>query len=164
MGTLLFGTLRPLLDVLLVLRYTLHLLAVEGITPEARQTAFDYRVRLSKTMVDASPSWEDRLVLATIARHESRFDFEVGRCAIASSAGALGPWQVVPFTQGERQSMCINPDTDAYRALMRVRESQRMCRYHAKPLQLAAYAVGKCDSEEGQRLSLHRWPLGWGRE
>lgn len=145
---------------LLILLYSLFLLPLEGLTEEARENAFAYRIVLSRAIVEATPSWVERRILTKIARHESRFDERVGRCEIYSydGMGARTAWQIIPLEPGESRGLCLDAGRDAVVAIRRVRMSRAMCRHLEPRFQLAAYAAGNCESSEGQRLSEIRWP------
>ena len=141
---------------LVLVVYTLRLLPLEG-EPVA---ALAFRAELVAAAIQATPYWLEQMILLKIARHESRYREDVGRCRVLSSdgLGARTAWQIIPLSKSDESVLCVAPLVDAVIAIERVYESRRMCWRLPVRQQLAAYTSGRCDSAVGQKLSEIRWP------
>jgi hypothetical protein len=93
-----------------------------------------------------------------LARFESNYREDVGRCAVIGKARDKSAWQIVPRSAAEDKRLCQSLEEDARFHVERVRESRSACRHLPKEEQLALYARGNCTSEEGKRLSRTRFP------
>ncbi len=116
------------------------------------------RWQIARAIVGASWDVREQNLLATIARHESRFERAVANCEIMGVAGDRSAWQVVPLSLAEGLALCVSYEQDARIALDRARQSIHACRAYPPAERLAVYARGRCDSVEGRRLSRMRWP------
>lgn len=147
-------------DTFRLLAYTLRLLPIP--VPVGAQGAGDaemlYRLELVQACVDATTDRSERYICAKIPRYESLYRIDVGRCEVVGKAGDLTAWQIVPRSKEERARLCVSLLEDAKVAIERIRESRRACWRLPKQDQLALYARGSCDSEEGRRLSRTRFP------
>lgn len=117
-----------------------------------------YRLELVQACVDATTDRSERYICAKIPRYESNYRIDVGRCLVKGAAGDLTAWQIVPRSREEKSRLCVSLAEDAKLAVERIRESRRACWRLPKQEQLALYARGRCDSEEGRKLSRHRFP------
>ena len=152
----------------LLLVFSIRLLAIDGSFTAAdlrspdRQAAYDralaYRLELVNACVEATEDRSERYLCVQIARFESVFREDVGRCQIIGKAGDRSAWQIVPRSPAESERLCVSLVDDARFAMERVRESRAACRHLPKQEQLAAYARGSCESAEGRKLSRHRFP------
>lgn len=115
------------------------------------------RWRLAHAIVAVTSDAHEQDLLASIARHESRFDEDVVACRRVGAAGDRTAWQIVTRNLAELLVLCRSLEDDAAIALDRVRESVRACRHLPPAERLAVYARGRCSSTEGQRLSRVRW-------
>lgn len=134
-----------------------HLLPVAG-TGAAWEAQWRYRLELAGAIAAATNDPGRQLLLVRIARFESNYREDVGRCRLNGKAGDRSAFQVVPRNDGERARLCVSLVEDARLALERVEESLAACRHLPAPERLAVYARGRCDSEQGRALSRHRWP------
>lgn len=117
-----------------------------------------YRLELVKACVEATEDRTERYICAKVARFESFYREDVGRCDVKGAAGELTAWQIIPRNKAERARLCVSLLEDARFHLERVRESRNACRHLPKQEQLVLYARGTCDSDEGKKLSRHRFP------
>lgn len=124
----------------------------------AWQSEWTYRLELAQAIVAATERPLVRMLLARIARFESNYREDVGRCTIKGKANDLGPFQVVPRSHAERERLCVSLVGDARLAVERIEESVRACRRLPLRERLAVYARGRCASADGRRLSRVRWP------
>lgn len=143
-----------------LLAYTLILLAIR--VPIGAQGTGDaemaYRLELATACIEATTDRTERYICAKIARFESAYREDVGRCTIKGKEGEITAWQIIPRTKKERERLCQSLVEDARFMLERVRESRAACRHLPKNEQLALYTRGDCASVEGRKLSLHRFP------
>ena len=116
----------------------------------------NYREALAAAIVTASP-WDpqEQRQLARLARYETNYIPRLGapRCECrpneCDNGRAKGAWQHL-------SSACpFSLDADARVALRHVRASVEAC--GKGPEGLSIYARGRCDSEEGKRLSRVRY-------
>ena len=142
-----------------LLVYSIRLLPIDG-TPatDTYDRALDYRLELMKACVEATEDRTERYICAKVPRFESNYREDVGRCRIVGKAGDRTAWQIVPRNSAESERLCNGLVDDARFHLERVRESRTACRHLPKTEQLAMYARGDCASEEGRKLSHHRFP------
>ena len=125
--------------------------------PSASADALGYRLALARAIVTTTGDAWERRQLRKLARYESAFREDIGRCRVLGAAGDRGPWQVVPRSDAERARLCVSLEGDAELALERVHESVGACRWLPPEERLAVYARGACLSAEGRRLSRERW-------
>lgn len=155
-------------DVWILFVFSVRLLAIEeSFTAEDlrggdRQAAYDralqYRLELITACVEATEDRSERYICVQLPSLESRYREDVGRCGVVGKAGDKSAWQIVPRNAAEAARLCVSLVDDARFALERVRESRAACRHLPKQEQLALYTRGDCASEEGRRLSRHRFP------
>ena len=146
-------------DAWTLLVYSLRLLPIEAPAgSEAYDSALAYRVELVSACVEATDDRTERYICVKVPRFESNFREDVGRCKLVGKAGDKTAWQIVPRNAAERERLCGSLVDDARFHLERVRESRAACRHLPKNEQLALYARGDCGSEEGRKLSRHRFP------
>lgn len=138
--------------------YMNSLLPVEGATRGQWERAWGYRLQLAHAIADVTKDPRRMLLLARIARFESAFSEDVGRCVVNGKAGDRSAFQIVPRNDTERSRLCRSLRDDAAFALERVNESLSACRSLPERERLAVYARGSCASEKGKLLSRHRWP------
>lgn len=148
-------------DAWTLLVYSIRLLPVAP-TAAADERGYDralaYRLELVDACVQATTDRTERYICIKVARYESDFREDVGRCDKRGKAGDRTAWQIVPRSAAEAERLCVTLADDARMHVERVRESRAACRRLPKPEQLALYARGSCDSDEGRTLSRHRWP------
>jgi len=111
-------------------------------------------------IVQASDSPDDWALLVGIARWESVYRPEVFDCRVKSSIGAAGAFQVLPRSMKEQHDLCTDYAESARLALVRVKESQSICRHLPKREQLSQYVTGNCTSTEGKMHSRLRYATG----
>ena len=144
-----------------LLVYSLRLLPIApptGDTTAPYDAALSYRVALVNACVAATADRTERYICVKLARFESNYREDVGRCEIIGKANDKGAWQIVPRSGAENARLCQTLEEDARFHIERVRESRAACRHLPKEEQLALYTRGNCASEEGRRLSRHRFP------
>ena len=142
-----------------LLVYSLRLLAIEApIGSEQYDTALTYRLELVNACMEATSDRSERYICIKVARFESNFREDVGRCKIIGKAKDRSAWQIVARSKDESERLCGSLVEDARLHVERVRESRAACRHLPKQEQLALYARGDCSSEEGRKLSRHRFP------
>lgn len=146
-----------------LLVYSLRLLPIVQPTDDtATMARYDaemaYRVALVEACVAATEDRTERYICVKVPRFESNYREDVGRCAIIGKAHDKSAWQIVPRSGTEDKRLCRSLEEDARFHIERVRESRSACRHLPKEEQLALYARGNCSSEEGKRLSRHRFP------
>lgn len=117
-----------------------------------------HRLALAAAIVAVTDDPEEQLILARIPRWEASYREDVALCVVRGAAGEVSAWQILARSRAERAGLCQSLEGDAAVALSRVRESRGACRHLTWSDQLALYARGRCDSEEGKRLSRHRMP------
>lgn len=117
-----------------------------------------HRMEIADACVEATADRTERYICMKIARFESNYRADVGRCAIRGSVGEVTAWQILPRNSTEKERLCKSIGEDARLAMERVRESRAACSALPKAEQLALYARGSCNSAEGRRLSKVRWP------
>jgi hypothetical protein len=100
---------------------------------------------------------QEQALLVSIAKWESGYRDDVMRCRVRGRFGEVSAWQILIRNDGERAALCRSVAGDARIALERIRESVRACRHLPAPERLAVYARGRCNSDEGRRLSRERW-------
>lgn len=135
-----------------LLLFTLRLL------PAPTDVELAYRVELAEACTAATTNKTERYLCAKIPRFESLYRIDVGRCEVKGAAGELSAWQILPRNVVEKERLCKTLEEDARFAIERIRESRAACRHLPTEEQLALYARGRCDSEEGRKLSRTRWP------
>lgn len=140
------------LDVLRLVLFSTRLLAA----PTDEELA--YRVEIAEACVAATTDRTERYLCMKIPRYESQYRLDVARCKITGKAGELSAWQIMPFNPGDRDRLCKSSLEDAKLAIERIRSSRRSCGHLPTADQLAEYTSGRCDNEEGRRLSRQRWP------
>lgn len=142
-----------------LLVYSVRLLPIEGEpgTPKY-DAALAYRLELVTACTEATDSRTERYVCVKLARFESDYREDIGRCTIRGKAGDRTAWQIVPRSKEEAERLCHSLVEDARVHVERVRESRAACSKLPKSEQLALYARGNCASEEGRKLSRVRWP------
>ena len=155
-------------DVWILFVFSVRLLAIEGSftaedlrqgdTQAAYDRALQYRLELINACALATEDRSERYLCVQIPSLESRYREDVGRCRVVGKAGDKSAWQIVPRSAAEDARLCVTLVDDARFALERVRESRAACRHLPKQEQLALYTRGDCASEEGRRLSRHRFP------
>lgn len=146
-------------DAWTLLVYSLRLLPIEAApaTPSYDQ-ALAYRLELVNACVEATEDRTERYICVKVPRFESNYREDVGRCGVRGKAGDRSAWQIVPRNEAESGRLCQSLVEDARFHLERVRESRAACRHLPRNEQLAMYARGDCGSEEGRKLSKHRFP------
>lgn len=146
-------------DVWHLLVFSLRLLPVEAapVTP-AYDRALAYRLELVSACEEATEDRSERYICTKVARFESAYREDVGRCALKGKEGEVTAWQIIPRSKDERARLCVSLVEDARFMLERVRESRAACQRLPKQEQLALYARGSCDSVDGKKLSRHRFP------
>ena len=147
-------------DAFRLLIFTLRLLPISVPTGAIGAGDADmlYRLELVEACAEATPDRSERYICAKIPRYESLYRIDVGRCEVKGAAGELTAWQIIPRSKEERARLCVSLVEDAKVAVERIRESRRACSRLPKQEQLALYTRGSCESEEGKRLSRHRFP------
>ena len=142
-----------------LLVYSLRLLPIsEAPASPAYDRALAYRTELAEACAAATDHRTERYICIKVARWESFFREDVGRCAVIGKANDRSAWQIVPRNASEEQRLCKSLVEDARFHVERVRESRGACRHLPKQEQLALYARGDCASEEGRKLSRFRFP------
>lgn len=142
-----------------LLVYSIRLLAVDGEPGSTRyDRALAYRLELVTACAEATDNRTERYICAKVPRFESSYREDIGRCEVIGKAGDKTAWQIVPRSTAENARLCQSRVEDARFHLERVRESRAACRHLPKEEQLAMYARGDCASEEGRKLSRHRFP------
>lgn len=139
-------------NILIVFLFMDRLLPLEPDT-KASQARWD----VATGIVESSESHDDWAMLAKIARWESVYRPEVFNCKVKSTIGAAGPFQVLPRSMKEQHDLCTDYAESARLALVRVKESQSICRHLPKPEQLSQYVTGNCRSAEGKMHSRLRY-------
>ena len=143
----------------LLLVYSIRLLPIDGEPGSPRyDRALSYRLELVNACAGATEDRTERYICVKVARFESDYREDAGRCEVRGKAGDRTAWQIVPRSPGEAGRLCQSLAEDARMHLERVRESRAACRHLPKAEQLALYARGNCTSEEGKKLSRHRFP------
>ena len=153
------GAAAPAPDVWTLLVFSLRLLAIEAVpaTP-AYDRLLAYRVELVQACADATEDRTERYICVQVARFESNYREDVGRCEVKGKEGEKTAWQIIPRSAAEDARLCVSLVEDARVHLERVRESRAACRHLPKAEQLALYTRGDCASVEGRRLSVNRFP------
>ena len=118
-----------------------------------------YRIRLVQAVsADVTTTPHERRILMRIAWLEGGYLERVGDCRTTGDQGrAVGPWQHLDAPPEMRERICLDLAYAAVVARTDVRRSVAACRHLPAPERLAVFARGRCDSEEGRRLSRHRW-------
>ena len=159
---LLFATLAAPPDSWTLLIYSLRLLPIAPPSNDSDMPRYDaelaYRVALVDACVAATEDRTERYICVKLARFESNYREDVGRCKVIGKANDKSAWQIVPRSEAENKRLCQSLEEDARFHVERVRESRAACRHLPKEEQLALYARGNCTSEEGKRLSRTRFP------
>ena len=149
-------------DVWLLLVYSLRLLPIAPPANESDMARYDaelsYRLALVNACTLATEDRTERYICVKVARFESNYREDVGRCRVIGKANDKSAWQIVPRSEAEDKRLCQSLEEDARFHIERVRESRSACRHLPKQEQLALYARGDCGSEEGKRLSRTRFP------
>lgn len=135
-----------------LLLFTLRLL------PTTNDAELLYRVELVEACAAATTDRTERYICAKIPRYESLYRIDIGRCEVKGAAGEVTAWQILPRGEWDTLRLCRSFTEDAVVAVERIRESRSACRASPPEEQLALYTRGKCDSEEGKKLSRARWP------
>lgn len=143
---------------LLLALYMHGLLPVQAQTKEKWEREWLYRLQLAEAISQATSDPGRQLLLARLARFESSYREDVGRCRLNGKAGDRTAFQIVARNDAERARLCVSLADDARFALERINESLTACRKLPAAERLAVYARGSCASEEGRKLSRHRWP------
>ena len=152
------GAAAPPTEWLLIV-YSIRLLPIEGEPATSRyDRALEYRTEVANACTQATDNRTERYICMKVARFESDYREDVGRCTIRGKAGDRTAWQIVPRSRDEADRLCRSLVEDARVHVERVRESRAACRHLPKQEQLAMYARGVCGSEEGRKLSRHRFP------
>lgn len=139
--------------------FSVRLLRIEAPdATEAYDRAVAYRLELVRACIEATDDRTERYICVKVARFESSYREDVGRCEVKGAAGELTAWQIIPRNAAERARLCHDLTEDARVHLERVRESRAACRSLPKTEQLALYARGDCGSAAGRKLSRHRFP------
>ena len=155
--SLLANVVKP--DAWLLLVYSLKLLAIEASPATPRyDEMLAFRVELTAACTEATEDRSERYICVQVARYESNYRPDVGRCEMKGEAGELTAWQIIPRNAEERARLCVSLVEDARVHLERVRESRAACRHLVKQEQLALYTRGSCASVEGRKLSRNRFP------
>ena len=142
-----------------LLVYSIRLLPIDGAPGSAKyDRALAYRLKLVTACAEATEDRTERYICVKVARFESDYREDAGRCEIKGKAGDRTAWQIVPRSREEGGRLCQSMVDDARIHVERVRESRAACRQLPVDEQLALYARGSCSSEEGRKLSRHRWP------
>jgi hypothetical protein len=144
--------------ILALLLLTLRLLPVTEVSSAGWESAIRYRLEIAEACFGATEDRTERYLCAKIPRFESSYREDVGRCLVRGAAGELTAWQILPRGFVDRARLCRSLEEDAIVAVERIRESRSACRRLPNAEQLSLYARGSCVSEEGRRLSRHRWP------
>jgi len=137
--------------------FSIHLLSTN--TNEDIQ----YRNDLANAIVSVTNNEHEQQLLMSTVRYESSFFVRLGspqcECRRNECDGgrARGPWQIIPRSKIEKESLCVSLEQDAKLALSRVRESLRACWRSPPNERLALYLRGNCSNEDGKRLSRIRW-------
>lgn len=139
---------------LAMVRVFMASMMIVALTPANTPT----RWRIAEAISWATWDPEEQDILTMIAARESQFDEAVSDCKVMGKAGDRTAWQIVPRSFAESLALCVSYTQDAMIAIDRVRESLRACRHLPRRERLAVYARGRCDSEEGKKLSRARWP------
>jgi len=143
----------------------LLLLTMLKILPARGEADIRARWALADAIASATHEPDEQNVLVAVALRESNFapaakgDFHGGKatsfCAfqlhLPNGSRTAEGWS------GEDVSTDVTKCTQA--ALRRVRDSQRACSFLPKEERLAVYARGRCDSDDGKRLSRDRMAL-----
>ena len=148
-------------DAWTLLVYSVRLLPISpaaDVDQSGYDRALSYRRELVDACIEATTDRTERYVCIKVARYESDFREDVGRCKKRGKAGDRTAWQIVPRNAAEVARLCVTLADDARMHVERVRESRGACRHLPKAEQLSLYARGSCASEEGRRLSRNRWP------
>ena len=141
------------------MRFLAILLLMLRWLPSTGEADTAHRVELALA-ITADPGTTDHeaRILARIARWESNYRADVSDCRITGDAGrSVGAWQAHDRAPDVRERICTDLAYGALVARTDVRRSYAMCAHLAEPERLAAYTRGRCDSEEGRRLSRVRW-------
>lgn len=144
-----------------LLVYSLRLLPIATPTDDTMavyDAELTYRIALVDACVAATDDRTERYICVKLARFESNYREDVGRCKVIGKANDKSAWQIVPRSKTEDKRLCQSLEEDARFHVERVRESRGACRHLPKEEQLALYARGNCSSEEGKRLSRTRFP------
>ena len=143
-----------------LLAYTLILLPIQ--VPVGAQGKGDaemmYRLELVTACAEATDNRTERYICAKIARFESSYREDVGRCEVKGKEGEVTAWQIIPRNAAEKARLCVSLVEDARVMIERVRESRAACHHLPKSEQLALYTRGSCSSPDGRKLSTHRFP------
>jgi hypothetical protein len=144
--------------ILALLLLTLRLLPITEPIGERWESAIRYRLEITEACFKATEDRTERYLCTKIPRFESSYREDVGRCLVKGAVGELTAWQILPRGFVDRARLCRSLEEDALVAVERIRESRSACHRLPNAEQLSLYARGNCVSEEGRRLSRHRWP------
>ncbi len=126
--------------------------------PESSWDDLMHRAELAFAILAAEPPPHEARLLMRIARWESHYRRDVADCRITGDAGrSVGPWQAHDRSPEVRARICGSLVEAARVAIVDVRRSWAMCRHLPREERLAVYARGRCDSDEGRRLSRTRY-------
>ena len=138
---------------LAVLVLMLRWLPTTGDDDTAHRIALPLAITADPTTTD-----HEARLLARIPRWESNYRPEVSDCRITGDGGrSVGAWQAHDRAPEVRERICTDLAYGALVARQDVRRSYAMCAHLPEPERLAGYTRGRCDSEEGRRLSRVRW-------
>jgi hypothetical protein len=144
--------------ILLVMGYVDALVEYsEKLLPSRTVAAAAYRRELVGAILSTDASDQERRQLVKLARYESSFREDVGRCRKLGPEGEVGPWQELARSGGDREAVCASLAGAAAVALERVRESVAACAHLPPEERLAVYARGRCSSSTGRQLSRARY-------
>lgn len=135
------------------------------LTPARGEADVRARWALAEAISTATQDTEEQSLLVAVALRESSFrpavlgDFHSGKATsfCAFQLHLPGGARTAEGWTGEDVSNDVGKCTTA--ALRRLRESRRACGGYPKEDRLAIYARGRCDSEEGRKLSRDRMGL-----
>lgn len=129
----------------------------EQLLPSRTPAAAAFRLELVSAVLAVTNDDQEERQLVKLARFESSFREDVGRCKRRGPQGEITAWQIIPRTATERALLCVSLEADARVALERVRESVAACAHLPPEERLSVYARGRCSSAEGRRLSRVRY-------
>lgn len=137
--------------------FTIALMPFNGLN----ELMFRYKIVDAVTTVTDDETEQRQLL--SLARYETGFherlaapncECHKGEC---DGGKARGTWQIIPRGRDEKAKLCISLVDDAAIALVRLRETVRACRRSPSNERFAIWYRGRCDSEEGKKMSKISW-------
>lgn len=116
-----------------------------------------YRFELVAAVISVTDDAQEQRQLLKIARFESSFREDVGRCRKLGPEGEEGPFQNLARRPSEHREVCASLEGAAHVALERVHESIAACHSLPPEDRLAVYTRGRCSSDLGRRMSRARY-------